>query len=107
MASGEVARARATWVWRGLEKAVHLTVAGQQGATFSADALTTLYAALTASRDPNYALLIGNVSRVPMVVGVHMHVDERHSRPRLLLPRAPPWWRSSTRLGWGSPRRFT
>jgi hypothetical protein len=66
--SGLVARAHATWVWRALEKAVHLSVAGPGGAALSTGALRSLHAALTASRDPNRVLLIGNVVRVPLVV---------------------------------------
>lgn len=66
--SGLVARAHATWVWQKLEKAVHLTVAAAAGARLSAESLTTLHAALTASRDPNRPLLLANLVRVPVVV---------------------------------------
>ena len=34
-ASGEVAKAQAIWVWDGLDRAIHLTVAGQAGGIFA------------------------------------------------------------------------
>lgn len=75
-ASGEVARTSASWVWRGCEKAIHLTVAAQQGAPLSAAALATLYTGLTAERDPNHVLLLGNVCRVPIVVRAMLTVAD-------------------------------
>ena len=83
-ASGEVARAKATWVWRRLERAVHLTVAGQQGGAFSDEALERLHSALTSQRDPNRPLLIDNVCRVPVVVQATLQVDDRHVRKDVL-----------------------
>jgi hypothetical protein len=79
-ASGEVARAKATRVWQGAVMAVHLTVAGQQGGLFSAEALTRLHDGLTAQRDPNHPLLLANVCRVPVVLEAALHLDERQIR---------------------------
>ena len=62
--SGEVAKALATWVWDGFAPAVHLTVAGRDGGTFSD--LTSLGAALANARDPNHRLLIDNYVKVPI-----------------------------------------
>jgi hypothetical protein len=76
-ASGEVAKAHATWVWGGDARAVHLTVAGQLGATFSADALARFKAVLDAQRDINIPLRLDNYLRVPIVVTATLHVDER------------------------------
>lgn len=76
--SGEVAKARATWVWDGEARAVHLTVAGQEAAIFSPDALGRLHASLTARRDPNHALLLGNFTRVPIMVAATLHVSQSH-----------------------------
>jgi predicted phage baseplate assembly protein len=73
--SGLVARAHATWVWHRLEKAVHLTVAGPAGARLSADSLSTLYTALSSSRDPNRTLLVANLVRVPIVVAARVVRD--------------------------------
>ncbi|HET9229141.1 MAG TPA: baseplate J/gp47 family protein [Thermoanaerobaculia bacterium] len=78
--SGQIARAKATWVWRGLEKAVHLTVAGQKGGAFSTDALKTLHSALTRQRDPNHPLLLANVSRVPIEIEAKVTVESRFVR---------------------------
>ena len=79
-ASGEVAKAKATWVWRGLEKAVHVTVAGQQGGIFSPEVLGRLHSGLTQQRDPNHALLLANFCRVPLVVAADLRVDDRYVR---------------------------
>jgi hypothetical protein len=79
-AAGEVAKAKATWVWRGLEKAVHLTVAGQQGGIFSPEVLGRLHSGLTQQRDPNHALLLANFCRVPLVVEADLRVDDRYIR---------------------------
>jgi len=65
-ASGEIAKAKATWVWRGLDRSVHLTVAAQGGGDLSVQAMGRLHAALTAARDPNHTLLVGNALRVPI-----------------------------------------
>lgn len=66
--SGLVAKSRATWVWHGIEKAVHLTVAAQEGATLSADSLKTLHDALATQRDINHRLEIANFCRVAIEV---------------------------------------
>lgn len=78
--SGQVAKATATWVWVGLEKAVHLTVAGQEGGLFSPEALATLHSGLTRQRDPNHTLLLANVVRVPIVIEAKVVVGERFVR---------------------------
>ena len=78
--SGLVAQARATWVWVGLEKAVHLTVAGQEGGIFSPEALEALHSGLTAQRDPNHPLILANFCRVPVVVHARIVVDGRFVR---------------------------
>ncbi len=76
--SGEVAKARANWVWNGEARAIHLTVAGQEGALFSDDGLRRMHAGLTARRDPNRLLLLDNFRQVSVVVGATLQVDERH-----------------------------
>jgi hypothetical protein len=73
--SGEIAKAWATWVWDGLEKAAHLTVAGQQGGIFSPDELQRLYSGLTSQRDPNHPLMLANFSRIPVVIRATITVD--------------------------------
>lgn len=83
-ASGEVAKATATWVWRGLEKAVHLTVAGQEGGLFSTDSLARLHSGLTQQRDPNHTLLLANFCRVPILVRATLEVDSRYVRDDVL-----------------------
>ena len=79
-ATGEVAKAQATWVWDGLGRAIHLTVAAQEGAAFSPTDLKRLAAALTAARDPNHPLRIAN--HVPVDVVVRARVAVERSRKR-------------------------
>jgi uncharacterized phage protein gp47/JayE len=74
MATGEVAKARATWVWNGESRAVHLTLAGQEAAVFSPDTLSRLHAGLDAQRDPNHPLMLDNFVRVPLVIAATVHV---------------------------------
>ena len=77
-ASGEVAKALATWVWDGYAPAVHLTVAGQDGGTFSD--LSSLGATLANARDPNIRLLIDNYATVPIRVAAKLWVDPARSQ---------------------------
>jgi len=73
-ASGEVAKASASWVWRGDRRCVFLTIGAQQGGLFSRDALARLYGTLTAERDPNHALIVENYLRVPIVLAATLAV---------------------------------
>lgn len=77
--SGEVAKALATWVWDGFAPAVHLTVAGADGGTFSD--LTSLGATLANARDPNLRLIIDNYIKVPIVLTAKLWVDPSRSQP--------------------------
>jgi hypothetical protein len=72
-ASGLVAKAQATWVWDGLARSIYLTVAGQEGATFSD--LGIIAAGLNAARDPNHRLRIANYARVPILFSATVNVD--------------------------------
>jgi hypothetical protein len=75
MASGEVAKASATWVWSGDTRAIYLTVAAQLGGRFSQDGLARIYAIITSQRDPNHSLEIGNFVPVPIVIAATLHVE--------------------------------
>jgi hypothetical protein len=75
LATGEVAKASVTWVWTGLQRAVHLTIASQGGVPFSAEGLARIRLGLDAQRDPNFRLLVDNVSRVPIIVSAHLNVN--------------------------------
>jgi len=74
-ASGEVAKASATWVWSGDTRSVYLTVAAQLGGLFSRDGLARIYGTITSQRDPNHSLRVGNFVRVPIVVAASLHVE--------------------------------
>lgn len=83
-ASGLVSRAYVTWVWHELQRAVHLTVAAAEGAPLSPTALTTLYSALTAARDPNRRLFLANLMRVPIVVKARILPDPAFEPDKVL-----------------------
>jgi hypothetical protein len=84
-ASGEVAKASATWVWQSLQKAVHLTVAAQGGATLSGEALGRLHARLDQARDPNHALLLGNYCQVPVTLSAKLFIADAYVREEVLV----------------------
>jgi hypothetical protein len=84
LASGEVAKARATWVWAGATRAVYLTVAAQQGAMFSAEGLQRIRATLDVERDLNHPLLIANYVAVPILVSAALRVGDRYIRANVL-----------------------
>jgi hypothetical protein len=79
-ATGEVARASATWVWSGARRAIHLTVAGPGGAPFLPSGRATIADRLDARRDPNHRLLIENVIRLPFRLAVRVDVEPRYVR---------------------------
>jgi hypothetical protein len=83
-ASGEVAKAQAIWVWDGLDRAIHLTVAGQRGGTFADEDLRRIGAALALARDANYRLRLANFVPLPVLLGGTVEVDRRHVRPDVL-----------------------
>jgi predicted phage baseplate assembly protein len=76
-ASGEIAKAYATLVWDGLDRAIHLTIAGQAGAFLSDQARRELGETLKTARDPNHRLLIANHVKVfvELEAGVAVHPD--------------------------------
>lgn len=77
-ASGEVAKALATWVWNREARAVHLTIAAQEGQLFTPADLTRLHASLTSQRDPNHVLFLDNYVQVPVVVTTTVHIKANY-----------------------------
>jgi len=78
-ATGEIAKASATWVWTGLQKTIFLTVAAQAGAKLSPDGLSQLWSVLLSHRDPNHPLRIANFVRVPIIVSASLIVDASYN----------------------------
>ncbi|MFZ5673521.1 MAG: hypothetical protein ACOZAM_11220 [Pseudomonadota bacterium] len=74
-ASGLAARASVTWTWSETERAVHVTVAGPEGAGLSQASLARLRGALDSVRDPNRSLFLANFVRVPIVVTARLLRD--------------------------------
>lgn len=83
LSRSEIAKAGVTWVWSGASRAAHLTVAGQQGATFSPEALARIYAGLSAQRDPNRRLLLANYAAVPILVTAVLQVSPTYVASRV------------------------
>jgi Baseplate J-like protein len=73
--SGEVAKALATWVWNREARAVHLTIAAQEGQLFTPSDLTRIQASLNTQRDPNHALFLDNYVQVPVVITATVRVE--------------------------------
>lgn len=76
--ASEVAKATTTWVWSGERRAIHLTIAAQGGATFSADGLKRMAATLLSERDPNHKVLIDNYTAVAVLIDASIIVDDRY-----------------------------
>jgi predicted phage baseplate assembly protein len=72
-----VAKAVATWTWSGRHRVVHLTVAGDDGAALSSDALTELHRFLDRQRDDRRPLRIDNYVRVPIRLRLEVTADDR------------------------------
>jgi hypothetical protein len=83
-ASGEVAKAQAIWIWDGLDRAIHLTIAGQRGGLFLDEDLRRIGAALARARDANYQLRLANFMPLPIVLSGTVQVDGRHVQADVL-----------------------
>jgi hypothetical protein len=75
-----IARALAAWAWDGEEQAVHLTVAGDNGAVVSGPLLDDLSDDLDRRRDPNRKLILQTHRNVPILIGVAILVDPDHDK---------------------------
>jgi Baseplate J-like protein len=81
--TGEVAKALATWVWNGETRAVHLTVAAQEGQLLTDADLRRIHASLDASRDPNHTLFLANFVPVPIALTATLRVEPTHVSPKV------------------------
>jgi hypothetical protein len=82
--TGLAAKARADWVWSGIERAVFLTVAGPDGAALPAETLAKLSAILDAARDTTQRLIIGAALRVPVRLSGTVFVSAGFVREEVL-----------------------
>ncbi len=83
-ASGEVAKAQSVELWDGLDRAIHVTVAGQAAGVFGDADLRRLGAALQAARDPGSRVLLDNFRPLPVVLSATVTVDPDHVRSDVL-----------------------
>ena len=81
--SGEVAKALATWVWNREARAVHLTIAAQEGQLFTDSDLTRIHASLSTQRDPNHALFLDNYDQIFVVVKASVRVEAAHAASKV------------------------
>ena len=77
-ASGEVAKAQTVWLWDGLDRLIHLTVAGQAGGVFSDADLRRLAASLARARDGGVRLRLANYVPFPVLLRGTVEVDRRY-----------------------------
>ena len=77
-ASGEVAKAQTVWLWDGLDRLIHLTVAGQAGGLFSDADLRRLGASLARARDGGVRLRLANYVPFPVLLRGTVEVDRRY-----------------------------
>lgn len=82
--SGLATQARADWIWSGIERVVHLTVAGPGGAAPAPETLTTLGGILAAARDLTQRLLIGAVRPVAVRIAGTIFVEDSFIREEVL-----------------------
>jgi hypothetical protein len=78
---GGVAKAQAISVWDGELQAVHLTVAGVEGAALSDEHLKDLKRYLDQRRDPYRALLVDGYASVDIKVTATVRADPAHLNP--------------------------
>jgi hypothetical protein len=74
-ATGEVAKAGARWIWDGLDQAIFLTIAAQQGELLGAQDLRGIAASLASVRDTNVRLRIANFVPIPVRVQATVRTD--------------------------------
>lgn len=77
-ASGEVAKAQTVWLWDGLDRLIHLTVAGQAGGLFSDADLRRLGASLARAHDGGVRLRLANYVPFPVLLRGTVDVDRRY-----------------------------
>lgn len=82
--SGVVAKAQATWAWDGFDRAVHVTVAGQEAAILTDEDLRTLAASLAQASQPGYRLRLANYVPLPIEAGGRISVDPDYVRAEVL-----------------------
>ncbi|HEY2636549.1 MAG TPA: hypothetical protein VGI54_04105, partial [Solirubrobacteraceae bacterium] len=82
--SGEVAKAQSVELWDGLDRAIHVTVAGQAAGVFTDADLRRLGAALEAARDPGSRVLLENFRPLAVALRAMVTVDDRYVRSGVL-----------------------
>lgn len=84
LASGQAAKAQATWVWDGYDRSIFLTVAQQGGQPFTTEGLKRLGDSLDSARDPNHRLQLANYVQVPLLFQADLRVDENYVQKDVL-----------------------
>ena len=88
-ATGEVAKAQSVELWDGLDRAIHVTVAGQAAGVFADADLRRIGAALAGARDPGTRVLLDNFRPLAIVLGATVTVDDATCAPTCSPPSRP------------------
>jgi len=75
LSNGTVAKAQAAQLWDGNGLVIGITVAGDEGSTFSNSALATLAASDKSAASPYQRVVLGNYVPVPISVSLTVNVD--------------------------------
>lgn len=88
LSTGLVAKAQAVWVWDGLDRLIHLTVAAPGGDPLSDELRQTLAKSLDAARDRSHHLRVDDRVLVPITLVANVVVTRLAERPDLVLAAA-------------------
>jgi hypothetical protein len=83
--SGSVAKAQAVWLWNGLTRFVHLSVAASDDGQLSATLRTLIAASLDAAREPSARIAVDDARRVDIELHASVVIDERAQDPAAVL----------------------
>jgi hypothetical protein len=78
-------KAQAVWLWNGLDRFVHVTVAAPEGAALSSELRATLAGSLDSVRDPSYRIVINDFVPVEIVLHASVVIDQRVEDPKTVL----------------------
>ena len=85
LAAALVAKAQAVWLWSGLDRFVHVTVAAPEGGPLSAELRTTLVGSLDIVRDPSYRITVDDYDEVGIRLRASVVIDARVEDPKAVV----------------------
>jgi hypothetical protein len=85
LASGLVAKAQAIWLWSGLDRLIHLTVAAPGGDPLSEEVRGLVAGSLDMARDTSHRLRVDDRALVPVTLRASVVIDARAEHPDSVL----------------------